>query len=201
VKSLLATRRKGPVDEAHRRAELAPANDHPEASGGFDNGMHTRWRHFELPTNLTDSHTGSLQLRHFGPAALEGWNRPFSPRMRGRLSRFFAWPSIQNLFKVHSTSRAFHLSGLRGGVASGMLALSLVGSLARRVECYGADVHDSGPPIRRVFNRLRPAQVLSLSGDRSLVARSRFLSSGVGWPPPPSSCDASPARLARWLCL
>ncbi|MFT5494183.1 MAG: hypothetical protein ACI8V5_004585, partial [Limisphaerales bacterium] len=26
-------------------------------------------------------------------------------------------------------SRAFHLSGLRGGVASGMLALSLVGSL------------------------------------------------------------------------
>jgi hypothetical protein len=41
VKSLLATRRKGPVDEAHRRAELAPANDYPEASGGFDHGMHT----------------------------------------------------------------------------------------------------------------------------------------------------------------
>ena len=80
-------------------------------------------------TNLRDPH-----MRNGGV----GRNRPISPRIRGRLSRFFAWPSIQNLFKVHSTSRAFHLSGLRGGVASGMLALSLVGSL-------GADVHDSAP--------------------------------------------------------
>jgi hypothetical protein len=42
-------------------------------------------------------------------------------------------------------SRAFHLSGLRGGVASGMLALSLVGSL-------GAPTFTTLPPRSGAFS-------------------------------------------------